>query len=123
MLKLNRPTDGHERRRMEIELKSLTEIEHEQVELNAERLAVIEKLRYLRPPESRKSNAYAWFESLKQCTQRVKDVNAAYVDTLRINYEESNHDIISRIESLLVSCHLAIFHLAHDLILIFLSFD
>lgn len=83
-------------------IKSVSEIEKEQIELNKERVNVIERLRDLKPPESTKSSAYKWFEMVKNATQRLKDLNAVYVNTLRVNYEESNHNIINQIESLLV---------------------
>lgn len=87
----------------EEKLKSLSEIERDQIELNAERVRRLERVRVeLRPPEASKSSVYKWFESVKESTQRVKDVNAAYVTRLRVNYEEANQNIIGQIESLLV---------------------
>lgn len=88
---------------LKVEEANLTEIEVEQLTLNTDRLALLEQLKSLRPPESTKSAVYKWFEAVKLQTQQIKDLSAAYLNTLRMNYETSNQAIINQIESRLVS--------------------
>lgn len=81
---------------------SLIDIEKEQVSINNDRINLLSELKHLKPPESTKSTVYKWFESVKQLSQKLKDANTIYLNTLRQNYEKSNQEIINQIEFTLV---------------------
>jgi DNA repair ATPase RecN len=81
---------------------SLVEIEKDLMDANENRMALLNALRTLKPPESTKIAIYKWYDSVKEQTQKLKETNARYTNKLHENYEASNQTIINKMESLLV---------------------
>ena len=86
---------------LKLSASPISKIEQDQLSLNNDRLSLLNQLQNLQPPEATKPIIYKWFESIKEVTQKLKDANSTYVNTLRKNYEASNQTIIKQIESLL----------------------
>ena len=78
------------------------EFYQEQKVINANRLGLINALGSFRPPESTKTAVYKWYDTLKTHTKHLDDLSANYVNRLQTNYEESNQNIINKMELTLV---------------------
>ena len=78
------------------------EFHAEQTKVNANRLGLIEALVSFRPPDSTKTAVYKWYDTLRSHTKLLDDLNAAYVNRLQANYEDSNQKIINKMELTLV---------------------
>jgi hypothetical protein len=78
------------------------EFYQEQNVINANRLGLINALASFRPPESTKTSVYKWYDTLKSHTKHLDDLSANYVNRLQTNYEESNQNIINKMELTLV---------------------
>ena len=78
-------------------------LKQEQKRINENRLGLIEALGTFKPPESTKTVVYKWYDSIKEHSQRMDEINTNYVTKLRLNNEEANQKIINKIEDTLVS--------------------
>ena len=77
------------------------DLRSEQYAINASRLGLLKVLDTFRPPESTKTAVYKWFESVKEHSRRMDELNTAYVGGMRAMSEESNQTIINEMEGTL----------------------
>jgi hypothetical protein len=78
-----------------------TMLNNEQLEINENRLGLINALGTFKPPESTKTAVYKWFDSISEHSKRMDQINTNYVTKLRLSNEESNQKIINQMEQLL----------------------
>jgi hypothetical protein len=69
--------------------------------VNEKRLKMLENLLEFQPPQSNKSYVYTWFDSFKKLTQQIEELNSSYIKELMHLNQQSNSDIIKKIESTL----------------------
>jgi hypothetical protein len=77
------------------------ELRTEQEAVNVNRLGLIEALNKFKPPESTKTAVYKWYDSVKECSKKIDEINTNYVNKIQISYEDSNQKIINRMEETL----------------------
>lgn len=77
------------------------ELQSEQKKLNENRIGLIESLNKFKPPESNKTAVYKWYESVREYSKKLDEINTNYVNKIQLNYEDSNQKIISRMEDTL----------------------
>lgn len=78
------------------------ELQREQIQVNENRLGLIEALTKFKPPESTKTAVYKWYDSVREHSKRIDEINTNYVNKIQISYEDSNQKIINRMEETLL---------------------
>ena len=84
-----------------IDINLQEELCHEQIQINKNRIGLLEALNTFKPPESTKTAVYKWYESIRDHCKHLDEVNTIYVTKLRTSNEESNQKIINKMEDLL----------------------
>jgi len=77
------------------------ELQEDQKKINDNRIGLIEALNNFKPPESNKTAVYKWYESVRDYSKKIDEINTNYVNKIQLNYEDSNQKIISRMEDTL----------------------
>lgn len=74
---------------------------YEQHDITENRVGLIEALSNFKPPESTRTAVYKWFDSVKEHSKHMDEVNTSYVNKLRVSNEQSNQKIINKMEETL----------------------